>query len=149
MATVEVRVATLRDVELIEARPQDVDELWSSTRQTPEEAIAFGINYGEAWIGFIDGEPAGIFGIVRRGEIGCPWAVLTSTIERNPIAFLRACRKPIEHMKASCGTLMNYVDVRNTKVIAWLSWLGFTIHPAEPFGLDGGLFHRFDWKRHV
>lgn len=141
----EVRPATEADIALIEPRIQDLVELWRAFRQTPEEAMRLGITHGRAWYGEIDGQPAAMFGVVPHGRTGVPWAIFTRVVERYPIAFLKACREPLRAMQAEFDELVNYVDASNTKAIGWLVHLGFTVHPAEAFGIEGKQFHRFDW----
>lgn len=142
---VEIRPATLEDIALIEAREQDRLELWASFHHTPKQAMRYGLEHGAACIAFIDDEPAGIFGVVAQGRAGAPWAVFTDVAERKPRAFLKACRLPVAAIKSNFDYLVNYADARNSRVLAWLKWLGFTVHPAEPFGVDQLPFHKFDW----
>lgn len=146
MATVEIRPAVLSELTLMVPRQRDIDELWSSCRYTPYKAIEFGITHGKAWVGYIGTDLLGVFGVVPHGEIGAIWAVFTDSIERHPISFLRSCLGPLKTMKSEYSVLINYVDERNTKVIQWLRWLGFTIYPAEPYGVDQLPFHRFELK---
>ena len=37
--------------------------------------------------------------------------------------------------------LINYTDARYTKALRWLRWLGFHMHEAVPYGVNGELFH--------
>lgn len=145
MAKVSVRAAKLCDIARITPREQDVDELRAGLGGTPEQAMRFGIEMGTAWYGAIAGQPAGIFGFVQDGRIGCPWAVFTEVVERYPQSFLKACRPYVARMKRECDVLYNFVDARNTRVIRWIEWLGFTVHEAAPWGVEGRLFRRFDW----
>ena len=39
--------------------------------------------------------------------------------------------------------MFNYVDARHTDAIRWLKWLGFTLHPATPYGPFDLPFHKF------
>lgn len=142
---VEIRPATLADIERIEARHQDREELWTSYRHTPEQAMRYGIEQGAACAGFIDDEPGGIFGVAAKGRVGAPWAIFTALVERHPRMFFKACHLPLMAMQSNFDYLVNYVDARNEKAVTWLKWLGFTIHPAEPFGVDQLPFHKFDW----
>lgn len=140
-----VRQAYLSDVDLIAPRRQDSAELWAGYRVTPRQALIGGIENSDASFFTINGKPGGVFGCTDHGSLGVPWAIFTATIEKHPREFLRACRGPVEAMKAKHSQLMNYVDARNEKVKAWLQFMGFTLLPAEPFGVDQLPFHRFEW----
>lgn len=98
------------------------------------------------WAYTVNGELAAIFGVapvsVLEGQ-GLPWMLGTSLIERFPGAFIRQCRPYIARMLAVCPSLVNVVDARNVRSIAWLKRMGFTVLPAEPMGAAGLPFHPF------
>lgn len=142
---IETRQAYLTDVDLISPRQQDAEELWAGFRVTPRQALIAGIEGSSATFFSINGNPGGIFGCTDHGELGIPWAIFTETIERYPRAFLKACREPVTTMKKKHSHLMNFVDARNTHVIGWLEFMGFTIEAAQPFGVDQMPFNRFSW----
>lgn len=126
---------------LPDVRQPDIDEL-AALGLTPQECIRYGVQHSNAaWIAFIHGKPAAIFGVVEHVDYGVPWAVLTTVVDEYPLPFLRASRRYIHgHMTRN---LMNYVDARNTLTIDWLSWLGFTVDSPEPAGIHGEPFSRF------
>jgi hypothetical protein len=40
--------------------------------------------------------------------------------------------------------VFNYVYAENKKSIKWLEWLGFKVRDAQPIGINGANFHRFE-----
>lgn len=102
-----------------------------------------------AWTGTVNGKPACMFGVsivsILTGT-GAPWLLGTPEVEKNSIAFLRACRPTVEAMLAVSKDLENYVDARNKVTIAWLRWMGFKIQEAKPFGALGRPFHKFTMR---
>jgi hypothetical protein len=131
-------------------READIVELWAANRVTPEDALLIGIGIStEAWTGLIDGKPVCIFGVAPAsmlGGIGVPWMVGTADIDKHAKAFLRRCKSYVKQMLRLYNYLVNYVDSRNTRAIAWLRWLGFTIYDAAPYGFDQAPFHRFEMR---
>lgn len=121
-------------------RAGDVEEL-AALDTTPEQCMRFGLQASKrSWMLFIDEEPAGMFGHVEHDGYAVPWAVVTTAAEKHPIPFLRMSRAFIRSLTMP---LVNMVDARNTQVIRWLEWLGFTIEEPVPYGKNGELFHRF------
>jgi hypothetical protein len=137
---VEIRPSLPGDSWMVLAalRQQEVDEL-SALGSTSEECVRLGLQFGNAMTAFIDGEPAGIFGVADYGDHQIPWAVFTKVIDAHPVAFLRASKR----WKAShSAKLVQYVDARNERAVRWFKWLGFEVSDAEPLGLNGEPFHK-------
>lgn len=98
------------------------------------------------WTGTVGDEVAFVFGlspVSMLGDQGVPWLVGTPLIDRHRGSFIRLSRSYIPRMLAAYPTLLNIVDARNVKSIAWLKRMGFTILPAEPAGVAGLPFHPF------
>lgn len=99
-----------------------------------------------SWTGHVGGEVAFIFGcspVSLLGVEGVPWLIGTPLIDRHRRAFIRFSHSYIPAMLAIFPTLVNLVDVRNVKSIAWLKKMGFTLLPAQPAGVSGLPFHPF------
>lgn len=99
-----------------------------------------------AWTGHVGDEVAFIFGCSPAsllGDEGIPWLVGTPLIDRHRRAFIRFSHTYIPSMQAIFPTLVNLVDARNVKSIAWLKKMGFTLLPAQPAGVAGLPFHPF------
>jgi len=137
---VEIRPTLPGDSWLILAnlRQCEVDEL-DALGVNSEMCMRFGLLRGNAQTVFINNEPAGIFGICDYGAYQVPWAVFTRTIDRYPLAFLRAARRWVKSLE---GTLINYVDVRNERAVDWFKWLGFEVGEPVAYGIHGERFRQ-------
>lgn len=90
-----------------------------------------------------DGAPVGLCGVARGGVV---WLLGTDALLRTAShrwQFLRAGRVWVDRLLACCGQLCNWCDARNVVAARWLRTLGFTVHPAAPFGPFGLPFHHF------
>ena len=98
-------------------------------------------NQDETWI--VDGQVAAISGISQATMLSnwaCPWLLCSDIIRKHPRIFLEETKKWTYDKLAQYGTLRNYVDVRHTRSIKWLKWLGYTLYPPQPIGKNGELF---------
>ena len=97
-----------------------------------------------------DGEPQVIFGIATTDSgIGIPWMFSTGDLGEWRKTFHELALRFIAQWSKSHPMLVNYVDARNKVSIRWLRSLGFTIHPATPYGKHGEPFHRFEMITNV
>ena len=60
--------------------------------------------------------------------------------------FYRMSKIFIKWMRARFDYLENWVDARNFLSLRWLTWVGFKIGAAEPWGAFGMDFHRIFWR---
>ncbi len=144
-----IRPVVVEDIPEVAAnlRPADLAEVRASQGATVdvEELLArsVGLSY-LVWTYEVDGEPAGLFGVVPTArEYGVPWLLGTPLIGRYPREFWRHSVPAVRYMTQHFPLLANYVDARNAPSIRWLKRLGFTIHPAQPWGVAGLPFHPF------
>lgn len=151
---IEVVPATNDHAAYIDAhvRPGDRAELWAACLHRPVAVMERGIFYSdEALTALLDGVPFCMWGIVPDsfiGNVGIPWLVGTTAMDKHAAAFLRRTKPLLSQMFQKYDKLQNYVDVRNTKAIEWLRWLGFKFAEPEPYGLLKMPFMRF-WKESV
>jgi hypothetical protein len=135
------------------ARQGDIDELYASNLATPADALEYGAKHGNCFVALADERPICAFGIVPYSVlngIGIPWMVGTVDLDRYAMGFIRRCRTDLKGFFGEWAILVNVVDARNEKGIRWLSWLGFTIHSAVPYGPFKIPFHPFSMEvRHV
>lgn len=150
----EIRKATEQDALEIarHVRPDDLAEIAAQTFQHPYYSMLRGLkeNPDKTMTGLIDGVPVCMWGVVPGGflfKVGIPWMIGTVHLDTHAHTFLRRCRKPVMELFAGYDTLFNYVDARNTRAIEWLRWCGFTVHEAEPYGLNRLPFHKFTMHR--
>lgn len=149
---VQIRPATQEDLLdlLTNMRAADWDEVQAATGDV-EHALLFGAktsNWVEACI--IDGQLACVFGLAPlQGLLGrqaAPWMLGTPVIDKNQRVLLTHSRRYLERMRSEYPHLLNCVDARNKKSVRWLRWLGFTLHPAAPYGEAQLPFHLFEMK---
>jgi hypothetical protein len=150
-------------VKVVERPPEpgDVDALLADMRQADRDEVAamFGaehireaIETGIArstpacWTLTIDGQVlcvGGVAPVSLLGGEGAPWMLATRLFERNRGALIRVAPSYIARMLAAFPHLLNVVDARNTKAIAWLRRVGFTILDPIIVGAEGRPFHPF------
>jgi len=132
-------------------READRAEVWASGRYLPVEAVLQGYRAStHVWTGLIGDEPICMFGVAPvslLGAAGRPWMLGTDGVERHQVAFLRRCRPCVAAMRSVYDSLENWVDERNAAAHRWLRWLGFRLEDPQPWGVDGELFRRFEWRR--
>lgn len=100
-----------------------------------------------AWTMLIGNNVAAVFGVSPRPEpgAGAPWLLGTELLRRYGGRLVRFGPCYVGEMLTLYPVLVNHVDARNTRSIAWLRRLGFTIDAPAPIGPYGELFHAF-WK---
>lgn len=128
-------------------READAAEVWASGHHTPAEALHLSMKVSrEPMTGTVDGQPVCMFGLVAvtaLSDFGVPWLLGSEELPRHARVFLRANKLLVGHWRSQYAILENYVDARNKVAIRWLSWLGFTVFPAQPFGPEQLPFHKF------
>jgi len=131
-------------------RAEDVAEVWAAGRRTPREALFEAVKVSRnPKAALYDGRVLCMFGIAIPTAVfslvGIPWMLGSAEMPKHARALLRLSRAYIQR-ESQEFFLVNYVDARYSAAVRWLRWLGFTIYPAEPFGDDQMLFHRFEIK---
>lgn len=132
-------------------RADDRNECRAATGLDPEAVLPLGvrISFPAQTMVAPDGEPVGLCGVVPVNGEGVVWMMATDRLPTLPMTFLRHCGQWVREVSAQYPRLYNVVDARNEVHIKWLRWLGFTIHPAAPYGPLGIPFHSFEMKRNV
>lgn len=133
-------------------RPEDLLEMQAATAEDPELALERAIRESVlafAWI--VEGRVACLFGIALGthsviGGAAHPWLMSTALVAQHRYAFLRRYRPYLARFANVYPVLYNYVDARYAKSVRWLRWMGFTLHPAEPYGRLGLPHHRFELR---
>lgn len=129
-------------------RAADRDELRAAKGEGVDFHDALGMSVlrsSHVWIA-ADAEPVAVFGVapvsILEG-IGSPWFLSTPAAYKHPRALVVEGKRYLARMREVYPNLVNYVDERNEQSIRWLKRIGFTVHPAEPYGVAGRPFHRF------
>lgn len=139
----DVRPASLLDVEIFEPAIRDADrlEIDAASGQTVEEALTEGIeNSRPCYAAFWKGKPLCLYGVVPESLPGDPeqfgriWMLGTPLIEEMGIGFLRVSRGWVDKLMERYDGVGNAVDTRNEVHIKWLLWVGFEFLPAVPMG---------------
>ena len=132
-------------------RLEDRAEVWASAHYTPWDALVASISLtDETYTGLADGQVLCIFGVGKStltSDVGHPWMLSSYLVEYHMRAWARGSKLAFKFMTQDVDHLINYVDARYTVAVRWLTWLGFTIHLAEPFGVEQLPFHAFTWDR--
>lgn len=153
MTTYEIIPATAEHVvELAETMSTEcLGEVWASAHYDSWDALVNSIRYTDAtWAGLADGRVLCIYGVGKAtllSAVGHPWLLSSFLAPQHTRGLARGSRLAFKHMINTCGVkhLVNHVDARYTVAVRWIEWMGFTVHPAEPFGEEGLPFHRFTW----
>ena len=135
-------------------RQADRDELWAASHSLPLDALRRSLRVSHAtYVGIADGRPVCMFGVAPLtllSDVACPWLLGAEELPRHARVFLRANRVYMRMIRKQYAYMANFVDARNVVAIRWLHWLGFTILPAEPYGVERLPFHKFEMgARHV
>lgn len=129
-------------------READRIEIEAAAGISPLEALRISLTRStEAWAGTVDDRVACMFGVgplsLLGGE-GCPWLIGGELVGQHAVAFLRRNKAMVVGWSKIFPVMRNAVDVRNTVAIRWLRWLGFTILPPVPYGVQRLPFHPFE-----
>ena len=146
---IEIREVEDGDVAVLvrNMRKHDVQEVNAATRMGVRNAVETSLNLSTyAKTGLVNDELVCMWGVCPISLIsssGSPWMLGTDLIEKKQRIFLRRSKPWLEDIKKDYKTLENHVDERNTLSVRWLKWLGFEMNEAEPYGVNGELFHKF------
>jgi hypothetical protein len=148
---VELRETTQEDVELLIANLRDDDrrEVEASHGDCRKSIQTAFNRSNHKWSVYVNGEFVCIFGMHPMGllsDTAIIWMLGTDLIEKHKGAFIRHSQEYIQAMLTVYPILTNYCDVRNKKTIRWLKFIGFTFFEAEPFGVKGYPFYRFELR---
>jgi hypothetical protein len=133
--TPHVRPSVKSDCRAVASRLRDADraecELWGLD---PEASMSVGFQFSIQPMTLIgpSGKPAAMFGVTTGGSDATIWLLGTDEITRFPVTFLRQSKAWIEHLvvpvrNSGFRGIGNWVDMRNTKHVNWLLWVGFTL----------------------
>lgn len=129
-------------------RPEDAAEVWAIAMKTPLAAAEQCLERSlRSWAWVEDGQALVIFGVGGEsliGGVGRPWQLTRTEVTQRRTRFCRVSLNALERMREVRPRLENWVDARYGACVRYLRWLGFTVHQAEPMGILGLPFHRFE-----
>jgi len=132
-------------------RSVEVREVLDSCGMTPAVALLYELDRSSvAWSWIVDGEVACMFGVVAPDWLASesyPWFLTTSLVEKHSRQFARTCKELLPELLLAHPKLCGMVDSRHNLSVRWLQWLGARIEPAQPWGVAGAPFHRFELGR--
>lgn len=132
-------------------RDADRQEIEASTLTPLESALADAVvlSAGLCWSVYRGDDILLLMGVApvgMLGGLGSPWLLGSERSERFGKSLHKIAREKIAQSRQTYPELVNYIDARNARSIAWLARLGFTLHEPEPYGPQGLPFHRFDMR---
>lgn len=149
-AAIAIAVATPEDVDILsgDLRPADLEEIRAASGLGPAAALrrcwAFSTHLWAARDG--PQKPVALWGVGPVSLVegrGCPWLLASPAFDEHSRQVARLSRPLLAAMRSAYPRLENHVDARNVRSVRWLAWLGFTIDPPAPWGVEGRPFHRF------
>lgn len=130
---VEVKECTLDDLRIIaeNLRDQDAVEVTLLTKQPALEVLLDSYHTSKLALGiFVDGVPAGVFGLAEMTpEIGAPWMLGTDLLVKHSRPWLQAAPTMCNTFLTQYPTLINMIHKKNTRSKKWLKKLGFEFLP--------------------
>lgn len=145
-----IRPSQAGDVPLLAQvmRECDRQELFHSSRKSPEDALAAGLLMGNCWTVQWGEKVVAMFGICGIPDrIGMPWMLASDDLLAIRKPFLRECRGVVEGWLERYAYLTNSCWSKNDVHIRWIRWLGFTFEGGED--RNGETFLHFHRNHHV
>lgn len=131
-------------------REVDRAEVWAASNALPLDVLHESVALTDrAEVMEHNGVPVAVCGVAtipNAPGIGAPWLLGTDEIDRLPVAFNKLCVEWVARQRSRWVVLLNYTDARAVKTHHWLEWLGFTLYPPEPYGVEGKPFRRFEMR---
>lgn len=128
-------------------RAADLAEIEASTGGDPLDVLLISIALSDAaWAWCRDGVPIMVGGVTPHPtdpEVAIPWALGSDEVSTDKAALLDMLAQRQLWTSSRYKRMENHVDARNKPALKFLELAGFTIHPAEPYGVLGLPFHRF------
>ena len=149
---VEIREPTQEDVGYLIAnmRQADVDELMAMHGKVQSIVQLSFEKSRYKWSVYANGQFICLFGIGTQSLIsdtGIIWMLGTDLIETYKGAFIRYSKAYIEAMLNVYPILTNHCDVRNTRTIRWLKFMGFKFDEPIVMGVQKLPFSRFELRK--
>jgi len=130
-------------------RHADVEEIWASHNATPLEALNRGIMFSKPCLTALWKEkPVAMFGVTpMKAGNAIVWFLGTDVVDKHRVCFCKMSRFIMKKFYEIYPTMYNWVDVRNTKSIEWLKWLGAKFDSACEYGSEQLMFNHFVLRR--
>lgn len=149
----EMRPATINDAIYVAntMRDEDRTEVWYSHGHTPHESVmhVMEISVDQTAL-VVDQIPVAITGLCQTSELGSegsPWLLTTHMLRKHPKFLVQSTREKLDLWIKHRPYLVNYVWAEYKDSLRWASHCGFTVHPAERYGVWQQPFHKIDIRR--
>lgn len=140
----EFIIANIREEDRQEVADFDGDTIADVLEPTPDM-------FEHSWVWEYKGQVHAVFGVnpIEGHEgVGVIWMLATKFINEHLSAFISSSRLAVNMVVKNYKYVYNYVSVKNKKSIRWLKWVGFDMRDAEPIGVNGAMFNRFEmWNK--
>ena len=117
-------------------------DVLSTVKKTVQEAR-------KAWAAVYKNEVIAVFGVTDLNKTaGTSWCYTLDKMPDVKIGFLRNSKKYITRMLKYYSTLISVVDERNSQILAWLKWCGYSVYPSEQVSeIFGRPFYHCELKK--
>jgi len=134
----------LREEEVLEVSRSHNKEQLEVIRDSVERSI------GDCWA-FKDNKGLlainGMHPLSPLSDRAIVWLLTTERAKQYPKQLVKQTRKFLRNWSKEYPVLFNFVDAEYEASIRWCKVVGFEVHPAEPFGHDGSMFHKVEYRR--
>jgi len=149
-----LRPATMADAAKMapHLRPADQLELAALSNRSHETTLRLSVAVSDDPLSAVtadSGELVAMLGVGRPGLLsttGIPWMLGTPTLEKLGRQIMELSAEKVGAWRREYPLLVNHVYAEHQHSIRWLKWLGFTLHPAAPYGPFGNPFHKFEMR---
>lgn len=143
-AIIERLVPALRPIDRLELScMSDGDPVVALTGMAARARRSTAAYMGDDLVGIMGVSAASVM-----SDTGCPWALVTSSIERPAVRreFLARSHVALDWLGEDFRRLWNIVSAENATAIRWLKWMGFSFTGRE-IELRGHRFLHFEMRK--
>jgi hypothetical protein len=123
-------------------REPDTMEIWLSHAIGTYEVVLRSVELStRCFVATTGGVSLAIFGVVPiTAGVGSVWLLGADGINRNRLAYARACREFFPKLIAGFQVVENYIWAGYEDALRWARWLGFQVEEPRPWGAFGAPF---------
>lgn len=130
-------------------RPADIEEFIYSTGRSHRKHFSAATPLQGTIIGYVDEEPAAVFGCVQMEGYGAPWLMGTNALAGPAVAraLLKYGRRQFREWAGQYGLLKNHAYAHNKLHLKYIKALGCEVSAPQPYGPLNGAFVEFTYRR--
>lgn len=126
-------------------RAEDAAEVLASHGLSPLDALVASLKLSSrAWTVFWNNEPLAMLGLTpidALAGVASVWLLTSTHVDTVPFSFLRLSKEVTQALLHHWPVLVNAIDARHSRAVAWAKWLGAEVLGPVPMGVAGLLFH--------